>query len=106
MFDASGSCVGTLITDQSFSINAGEELNLTLVVSNLYLAPGRYYAGFSIGRGGKGSNRQDLDIVIGQPWFQVIPLRVRISFLIGIETGGISLSKGRSLRSIRELGTH
>ena len=53
-------------------MNAGEELNLTLVVSNLYLAPGRYYAGFSIGRGGKTSSRQDLDIVVGQPWFQVV----------------------------------
>ena len=71
IFEASGSRVGTVITDQ-FSMNAGEELNLTLVVSNLHLAPGRYYAGFSIGRGGKTSSRQDLDIVVGQPWFQVV----------------------------------
>ncbi len=75
VFDAaSGSCVGTLITDESFSMNAGEELTLTLVVPDLHLAPGRYYAGFSIGKGGKGSNRQDIDIVIGQPSFQVLPL--------------------------------
>ena len=72
VFDATGSRVGTVITDE-FSMNAGEELNLTLVVSNLYLAPGRYYAAFSIGRGGKTSRRQNLDIVVGQPWFQIVP---------------------------------
>jgi homopolymeric O-antigen transport system ATP-binding protein len=72
IFNSAGSCVGTLITDESVSIDAGGEVNLTLVVPNLHLAPGRYYAGFSIGRGGRGSPRQDLDIVIGQPWFEVI----------------------------------
>jgi len=71
VFDASGSRIGTVITNP-ISVNAGEELNLTLVISNLYLAPGRYYTGFSIGRGGKTSRRQDLDIVVGQPWFQVV----------------------------------
>src|SRR5262249_15845966 len=33
VFDVvSGSCVGSLITDQLFSVNAGEEITLTLVV--------------------------------------------------------------------------
>lgn len=46
---------------------------MRLVVRDINLAPGTYYAGFSIGHGGSDSPRYDLDIVIGAPWFEVVP---------------------------------
>jgi lipopolysaccharide transport system ATP-binding protein len=74
IFDQSGVCVGTLCTDETFSICAQEELSLRLVIRNLNLAPGMYYAGFSLGHGSfRDSLRHDLDIVIGVPSFQILP---------------------------------
>lgn len=75
IFTSAGTCVGNLITKETFSIKAGQNLELSLIVSNSNLAPGHYYAGFSIGRGGlDATNRLDFDIVIGKPGFQVIPV--------------------------------
>lgn len=71
--NVSGAGVGTLFTKQTFSIRADQRLTLCLTISNINLAPGSYYGGFSIGRGGKTSRRNDLDIVIGTPAFQVLP---------------------------------
>lgn len=74
IFTFEGNCVGTLFTNESFSLEAGEGKNVSLSIRRLDLAPGLYYAGFSIGKGGqRGSGRHDLDIVIGQPAFQIIP---------------------------------
>jgi homopolymeric O-antigen transport system ATP-binding protein len=73
IFNGAGTCVGSLITDQEFSIEANQEIYLRLIISGLNLAPGNYYAGVSIGRGGKNSQRYDLDAVIGKPAFQVLP---------------------------------
>jgi hypothetical protein len=74
IFDRSGACVGTLCTEETFSIGPDEELSLRLTIRNLNLAPGIYYAGFSIGHGNfRDSLRHDLDIVIGVPFFQIIP---------------------------------
>jgi hypothetical protein len=72
IFDQSGSCVGTLFTRETFSVAPGEALTMRLVVPNIDLAPGTYYAGFSIGHGGSDGQRHDLDIVIGTPWFEVV----------------------------------
>lgn len=75
IFNSEGNCVGNLITKDIFSIKANQELTLRLTVPNFGLAPGSYYAGFSIGKGDLGStNRSDFDIVIGVPSFQVIPM--------------------------------
>jgi lipopolysaccharide transport system ATP-binding protein len=74
IFDRSGTCVGTLCTKESFSMGPNEELSFQLVIRNLNLAPGIYYAGFSIGHGSfRDSLRHDLDIVIGVPFFQIMP---------------------------------
>ena len=73
VYTSSGSCVGTLFTSDRFSITENQTLKLRLTVSDLNLAPGSYFGGFSIGRGGKETGRQDLDIVIGTPSFQVLP---------------------------------
>ena len=47
---------------------------MRLVVRNLNLAPGMYHAGFSIGHGSfRDSLRHDLDVVVGVPFFQIMP---------------------------------
>lgn len=73
IFSTSGTCVGTLFTQGKFSIKAREKLNLDLTVSGTNLAPGAYYAGFSVGWGGADVLRTDLDVVIGIPSFHVLP---------------------------------
>ncbi len=74
IFNSSGTCVGSLFTKETFSMEANQRLSLRLTISNSNLAPGAYYAGFSVGYGGKGSARNDFDIVIGMPAFQVLPI--------------------------------
>lgn len=74
VFNCSGACVGTFFTREEFSVEPQQQLAFTLTVSNVQLAPGSYYAGFSIGCGGRQSPRQDFDIVIGKPAFQVLPI--------------------------------
>ncbi len=74
IFDVAGNCVGTLFTRETFSSAPGFRVRLNLRVAGLSLAPGSYQFGLSIGRGGQHSGRQDLDIVIGRPAFQVLPI--------------------------------
>jgi len=74
IFNGSGVCVGTFFTREEFTVVPHQRLVFTLTVSNVQLAPGSYYAGFSIGAGGRQSPRQDFDIVIGKPAFQVLPI--------------------------------
>jgi lipopolysaccharide transport system ATP-binding protein len=73
IFNSYGVCVGTLFTKESFSIGSRETLILNLEVANHNLAPGYYYAGFSVGHGGGETVRFDYDIVVGKPTFQVVP---------------------------------
>ncbi len=75
IFNNEGHCIGSLITEETFSIDANQSIDLKLRLPNFNLAPGSYYAGLSIGQGGfQDTNRSDLDIVIGKPSFQVVPL--------------------------------
>ncbi|HYE15903.1 MAG TPA: ABC transporter ATP-binding protein [Pyrinomonadaceae bacterium] len=69
-----GHSVGSLITREKFDVEAGRRVRLRLRVSGANLAPGSYYAGFSIGRGGDAGARTDFDAVVGRPAFQVLPL--------------------------------
>jgi lipopolysaccharide transport system ATP-binding protein len=71
IFNSSSGCVGTLFSRDKFSLRAGETRTLHLTVSNANLAPGRYYAGFSVGRGGGEVVRHDFDTVVGKPAFEV-----------------------------------
>lgn len=74
IFNSSGNCIGSLITKTKFSIMAGEQIKLYLTISNINLAPGSYYTGFSIGYGGlEETNRYDLEAIIGKPAFQIVP---------------------------------
>ncbi|GAK51705.1 ABC transporter, ATP-binding protein [Candidatus Moduliflexus flocculans] len=71
IFDLSGICIGTLFTKETFSISEQQPLILELCIMNITLAPGTYYAGFSIGWGGA-DGRHDLDMIIGTPLFQIL----------------------------------
>ena len=79
-FNSSGACVGTLIT-QEFSIEANHPLTLQLTVASMNLAPDSYHAGFSIGFGQEEGIRKDLDIVIGKPAFEILPLSDDTSYI-------------------------
>jgi lipopolysaccharide transport system ATP-binding protein len=83
IFNNSGACVGTLFTKEGFSIKARQQLELILTVSNMTLAPGSYYAGFSVGHGGRDGGRHDLDAVLGRPAFQVLPVSEEKEFIAG-----------------------
>ncbi|WNZ27294.1 ABC transporter ATP-binding protein [Leptolyngbya sp. NK1-12] len=72
IFSTNGNCIGSLITEE-FSIRASQRLVLQLIIPNSNLAPGAYYSGFSVGFGHKKGYRQDLDIVIGRPCFEIRP---------------------------------
>jgi lipopolysaccharide transport system ATP-binding protein len=75
IFNSAGNCVGSLITEETFSVSANQKLTIELALSNFNLAPGSYYAGFSIGQGGlDATSRYDLEAVIGKPAFQILPL--------------------------------
>ena len=71
-FTVAGTSIGTLITEE-FSVEANKKLILNLTISSVNLAPGSYYAGFSIGYGEKEGTRRDFDIVVGKPAFQILP---------------------------------
>jgi lipopolysaccharide transport system ATP-binding protein len=84
IFNSAGNCVGSLITEETFSVGANQELTLKLTLSNLNLAPGSYYAGFSIGQGGlDATSRHDLEAVIGKPAFQILPISEEKTIVAG-----------------------
>jgi lipopolysaccharide transport system ATP-binding protein len=74
VFNALGVAVATLFTTETFDIEAGENLDLLLTVPSFNLSPDFYHAGFSIGSGGGATFRRDLDIVIGEPTFEISPV--------------------------------
>lgn len=74
VFSTDGICIGSMITREKFNVRTGQLSVLRLSVSDLTLAPGSYYAGFSIGYGGAAWGRRDFDAIIGKPAFQVLPI--------------------------------
>ena len=79
IFNSSGHCVDTLFTSQNFDIAAGQTRRVQLQIDNLALAPGQYYMSVSGGRGGGDVVRQDYDIVVGKPSFEVSPIAIENS---------------------------
>lgn len=82
IYNSSGAPVGTLFNESRFSIEPDQKRTVKLTVSNLNLAPGSYFAGFSVGRGGKNTSRVDFDIVIGAPSFEVMPFSDGDDFVV------------------------
>jgi lipopolysaccharide transport system ATP-binding protein len=64
--------VGTLIGPESHSIRAGELATFGLNMSDLRLAPGRYYCAVSVGRGDGYLQRIDFDAVSDVLHFEVL----------------------------------
>ena len=71
LYNNSGNCVGSLLTENIFSVRTDEEISVSLKILNTNLAPGNYYAGFGLGQ----KNTQMLfDAVVGRPNFQILPV--------------------------------
>lgn len=75
IFNSSGNCIGSLIASNKIYLSINQKMKFFLTISNLNLAPGSYYAGFSIGYGGlEDTSRYDLEVIIGKPAFQIVPI--------------------------------
>ncbi len=74
IFREDNSCVGSLLTRTEFSISAESTVHLVLTYRKPMIAPGSYYAGFSVGTGGSTSDRNDLEVIMGTPHFRVRPV--------------------------------
>ena len=70
IFNRADVCIGSLLTQESFSINAGEKITLELKISNTNLVPGFYYGSFGLNQKGGGMT---FDAIVGKPAFQVLP---------------------------------
>jgi lipopolysaccharide transport system ATP-binding protein len=70
-FSNTGNCVGSLLTENTFSIKTDQELSIGLNILNTNLAPGNYYASFGFAQ--KNSHML-LDAIVGKPNFQILPV--------------------------------
>jgi lipopolysaccharide transport system ATP-binding protein len=73
IYNNGGNCVGSLLTQDIFSIEANDEISVNLKISNTNLAPGSYYAGFGLGQK---DTQMQFDGVVGKPNFQILPISV------------------------------
>ncbi len=70
-YNNASNCVGSLLTQDVFSVRANEEISIVLKVLNTNLAPGSYYASFGLGQK---DTQMTFDAVVGKPKFQVLPI--------------------------------
>ncbi len=73
IYNNSGNCVGSLLTEDIFSIKTDETLSVNLKISATNLAPGNYYASFGLGQK---DTQMVFDAIIGKPNFQILPISV------------------------------
>jgi lipopolysaccharide transport system ATP-binding protein len=73
LYNNAGNCVGSLLTEEIFSIRADEEISVSLKILNTNLAPGSYYASFGLGQK---DTQMLFDGVVGKPNFQILPISV------------------------------
>jgi len=74
LFHQDEACIGTLFTSKTFDLEPKETKHINLTIRRSGLAPGSYFAGFSLGHGGFSADRRDYDIVLGAPRFQITAL--------------------------------
>ena len=74
IFNVLGTPIATFFCPDTFDMERNETREFLLHISNFNLAPDRYHAGFSIGKGGCTTARHDLDIVVGRPAFEISPV--------------------------------
>jgi lipopolysaccharide transport system ATP-binding protein len=79
-YNGGGNCVGSLLSPE-FSVEKNRPLEMRLTVSSGNLAPDSYHAGFSIGFGHEEGTRKDLDVVVGKPVFEILPISNEIPFI-------------------------
>ena len=71
IFDSMSVPVGTMFGRDTFSLRAGETRRMRLTLANTNLAPAQYFTGISIGVGDAGVTRNNYDVIIGKPAFEV-----------------------------------
>lgn len=74
VFNTRGTIIGSLVTQNQFSIDDNQAITLELEIHNMSIAPGVYNMGFSIGQGGLDKERLDYDIIVSPELnFQILP---------------------------------
>jgi len=92
-YSASGISVATMLSSQEINIKANSNKNLQLSINDIPLIAGTYYAGFSIGKFGVDYIKDDMDVVIGIPKFEVaMEINCKKSRAWSNEWGNISLN--------------
>jgi lipopolysaccharide transport system ATP-binding protein len=71
LYNNAGNCVGSLLTENIFSIESDEEISVNLKILNTNLAPGSYYSSFGLGQK---DTQMQFDGVVGKPHFQILPI--------------------------------
>jgi lipopolysaccharide transport system ATP-binding protein len=72
IYNSSGQIVSFLLTDKIFEFKKETEKKIQLKIHRLPFSPGKYYAGFSLGKIGIDNIKHDYDVVIGFPRFEII----------------------------------
>jgi lipopolysaccharide transport system ATP-binding protein len=72
-FSVDGVPIGSCFGPDTLRMSAGQLLEVRLAVSNLMLAPGKYYCGLSIGKGDHRTGHLDFDVVLDTLQFEVRP---------------------------------
>jgi lipopolysaccharide transport system ATP-binding protein len=65
--------VGSVFSDGSLALAAGEERDFKVTIPNPRLAPGRYHVGISVGTGSNATGHRDYDILLDVLHFAVLP---------------------------------
>lgn len=71
IFHAEGTPVGTFFSNESWSMQAGEERVFRVALPGLQLAPGGYQFGLALGRGNEKTSRIEFDILMDVLPFEV-----------------------------------
>ena len=77
IFAVGGETVCTFFSRQTFNLTSGQKIGVDISVDGLPLVPGIYTCGFSLGTGNESNGRQEYDIVVGLPKFQIQPTAAR-----------------------------
>jgi lipopolysaccharide transport system ATP-binding protein len=72
IFDSGGTAIGTFFSQPCLEVKALTKSELLVELALDGLAPGHYTAGFSVGKGDQETQRQDWDVVVGLPSFEVL----------------------------------
>jgi lipopolysaccharide transport system ATP-binding protein len=71
IYNSSGQIVAFLLTDKTLEFKKNTEKIINLKIHKMSYSPGKYHVGFSLGKIGIDNIKQDYDVVIGFPRFEI-----------------------------------